>query len=237
MARERAAARERRDGAAEEEGVPVQVFLQPIADPSILGLYSFAGGATIVGAFLAGWYGSPQTPAHIAPFVALFGGVAQFVAALWGYRARDGLATILFGLWGSLWASYGVLYLLAASGLLRLPSGPFPELGLWFLVVAWITAPGVIAAAAVSWSLVATLAVGVAATATVGAGEFVGGGLLLVAGGWLLVIAGVLAWYTATAALLHFTFQRRILPGFETVYFRQAPPVSSGVGEPGVRRG
>ncbi len=232
-----AATRRRSDGTAEEDRVPVRVFLQPIADPTILGLYSFAGGATIVGAFLAGWYGTAQTPTQIAPFVALFGGIAQFVAGLWGYRARDGLATILFTLWGSLWASYGLLYLLVASGLLRVPIGPFPELGFWFLVVAWITAPGIVAAGATSWSLVATVAMGVAATAVVGAGEFAGSGRVLVAGGWLLVFAGVLAWYTASSVLLRFTFRRTVLPGFETRYFREAPPLSSGVGEPGVRRG
>ena len=39
-----------------------RAFLQPIAAPSILGLYAFAGSTFIVSAHLAGWYGGPDTP-------------------------------------------------------------------------------------------------------------------------------------------------------------------------------
>ncbi len=51
-----------------------QVFLQPIAAPSILGLYGFAGATFMVSAWMAGWYGDVNTPVYLAPFAALFGG-------------------------------------------------------------------------------------------------------------------------------------------------------------------
>lgn len=54
--------------------LPTQAFLQPIAAPSILGLYAFAGSTLIVAAELAGWYGDSQTALYLAPFAAAFGG-------------------------------------------------------------------------------------------------------------------------------------------------------------------
>ncbi|NED51990.1 hypothetical protein G3I24_13945, partial [Micromonospora aurantiaca] len=57
-----------------------RVFLQPIAAPSILGLFGFAGATMMVGAWQAGWYGNAATPLILWPFVLFFGGLAQFLA-------------------------------------------------------------------------------------------------------------------------------------------------------------
>lgn len=77
-----------------------RVYLQPIAPPSILGLYAFAGSTLTVAAGLAGWYGNSQT-ALFFPFAAAFGGVAQFAPGMWSYKARDTVATAMHGVWGS----------------------------------------------------------------------------------------------------------------------------------------
>jgi succinate-acetate transporter protein len=59
-----------------------RVMLQPIAAPSILGLFGFAGATFIVAANLAGWYGSETSPQYLFPFAAFFGGLAQFIAGM-----------------------------------------------------------------------------------------------------------------------------------------------------------
>ena len=41
---------------------PTRVGLQPIAAPSVLGWFAFAGATFIVAAWMAGWYGSPASP-------------------------------------------------------------------------------------------------------------------------------------------------------------------------------
>ena len=98
-------------------GFEPRIFLQPIAAPSILGLFGFAAATFIVAANLAGWYGNHTTsPLYLAPFAAVFGGVAQFMAGMWAYRARDGLATAMHGMWGSFWIAYGILNVLLATG-------------------------------------------------------------------------------------------------------------------------
>jgi succinate-acetate transporter protein len=78
-----------------------RVFLQPIAAPSILGLSGFAGATFMVAAHMAGWYGGATTNQYLFPFAATFGGLAQFAAGMWAFRARDGIATAMHGMWGS----------------------------------------------------------------------------------------------------------------------------------------
>jgi uncharacterized protein len=46
----------------------------------------------------AGWYGNDtSTPWVLFPFALAFGGIAQLLAGMWSYRARDGLATAMHG--------------------------------------------------------------------------------------------------------------------------------------------
>lgn len=48
------------------ERTPAQVFLQPLAAPSILGLYGFAGATFMVAANMAHWFGNSQTALFLA---------------------------------------------------------------------------------------------------------------------------------------------------------------------------
>ena len=50
------------------DGVATRVFLQPIAAPSILGLFGFAGATFIVASNMAGWWGTPTSGLALAPF-------------------------------------------------------------------------------------------------------------------------------------------------------------------------
>src|SRR3954453_23552940 len=146
---------------AEHDGndVAARVFLQPIAPPSILGLFGFAGATFMVAANMAGWYGTTGSNAYLWPFAAGFGGVAQFLAGMWAYRARDGLATAMHGMWGAFWIAFGILHLLAATHALVLPTAAFPELGYWFLALAVIPGFGTIAALGENLGITAVLGV------------------------------------------------------------------------------
>lgn len=73
----------------------VQIFLRPIAPPAALGLAGFAGSTFITSSWIASWWGGPESPLVFFPFVGLFGGVAQFIAALFGFLARDTLVTVM----------------------------------------------------------------------------------------------------------------------------------------------
>ncbi len=213
-----------------------RVYLQPIAPPSILGLYAFAGSTFIVAAHMAGWYGGPTTAYYLFPFAAIFGGVAQFTAGMWSYKARDGIATAMHGMWGSFWIGYGVLYAMFAVGVLTEPSGAFPALGYWFIALAAITFMGAVAAMAENFALamvLLTLALGSACAAV---GNLLGSHGWSVGAGWLFLISSWLAWYTASALML-LSVGKGFLPIGKAPRAKRAPGVALGEGEPGVKHG
>lgn len=207
------AARQNGSGDAREWQERTRVFLQPIAAPSILGLFGFAAATFMVAAQEIGWYGNATSGQYLFPFAAAFGGLAQFAAGMWAYRARDGLATAMHGMWGSFWIAYGVFYLLAATGALTLPaSGPFPELGFWFFTLAAITAVGALAALAEGLGLTITLATLAVGAAFFGIGDYTGTTGWIDAGGWVLIASAIAAFYTASAMMLEGAYGRVILP-------------------------
>jgi uncharacterized protein len=220
-----------------------RIFLQPIAAPSILGLFGFAGATFIVAAHAANWYGTTTSPEYLFPFAAMFGGLAQFLAGMWAYRARDGVATAMHGMWGSFWLAYGLLNLLAATGAITLPTGKFPELGYWFVALAVITALGAVAASAESVSLFTVLA-----SLAVGAGflavhYLTGTGWWETAGGWILIGSAIAATYTAGAMMIEGAWGRVLLPLGKLAKEPNIPgrrvtrPIEYEFAEPGVRQG
>ncbi|HEY1628605.1 MAG TPA: GPR1/FUN34/YaaH family transporter [Tepidisphaeraceae bacterium] len=189
-----------------------RIMLQPIAAPSILGLYGFAGATFIVATNMAGWYGNDHSANFLFPFAAFFGGLAQFTAGMWAYKARDAIATAMHGLWGAFWMGYGLLYLLFATGVIVEPHPVFTELGFWFIALGAITAMGAIAALGENLVLFAVLGT-LAAGSIVAACAFISGTApLKTTAGWLFVIAAIFAWYLASAMMFEASFKRVILP-------------------------
>ncbi len=216
---------------------PAQVFLQPIAAPSILGLYGFAGATFMVAARMAHWFGGPGSDIYLAPFAAVLGGLAQFIAGMWAYKARDGVATAMHGLWGSFWIAYGILNIGFASGALHEPQGAFPAFGFWFIVLAAITWAGAAAAAAENKVITAVLGF-LAGGCTLAAIGFLGGWeAVKIAGGWLFIVSAFIAWYAATGLMLESAFGHAVFPMGKTQHVREAPKFAPGIGEPGVMHG
>ena len=212
------------------------IWLQPVAAPSILGLYGFAGATFMVAAHMAHWFGGTQTDLVLWPFAAFFGGLAQFLAGMWAYRARDGVATAMHGTWGSFWMAYGVLWLLIGAGKVAIPAAgaAFPALGFWFIVLGAITWAGMAAATAES-SVITTVLGFLAAGSTISAiAELAGIEGLRILAGYLFIISALIAWYAATALMVNSAFGRTVM-GLGVK--RRDNELQSGLGEPGVLRG
>jgi uncharacterized protein len=221
----------------EEPLPPAQIYLQPVAPPSILGLYGFAGATFMVAAHMAGWFGNTMTDLYLAPFAAIFGGVAQFSAGMWSFKARDGLASAMHGTWGSFWIAYGLLELAFARGILTQPNGAFPALGFWFIVLAAITWMGTVAAGAESKALFSVLLF-LAAGSTVSAIAYLTGiAVLITVAGYLFIISAIIAWYTASALMLEGSFKHKVWALGKSQSAAAQPTLVPGRGEPGVIRG
>ncbi|EDU49628.1 predicted protein [Pyrenophora tritici-repentis Pt-1C-BFP] len=111
-----------------EQTPGIHIFLGPIAPPAALGLAGFAGSTWITSSYIANWWGSPESPTIFFPFVGLFGGLAQFIAGLYGFKARDTLAA------GAIPAHSVYTH--------------FPELASCFVILCIITWSGALAATA-----------------------------------------------------------------------------------------
>jgi hypothetical protein len=224
---------------------PPRVFLQPIAAPSILGLAGFAGATFIVASNLAGWWGTSTSPLALAPFAAMFGGLAQFMAGMWAYKARDAIATLAHGTWGSFWLAYLILNILVGTHVVAAPTPWYhnPEVGFWFFALAITTGIAMLGAMMESLALVAVLGT-LAAGSGILAGAFIYGshGWTQVAG-WVFVVSAGLAWYTVLAMLMAATSGRTILPMFKFKREANVPgrrpmePIQLDWAEPGVKMG
>lgn len=220
---------------AERRSAAARINLQPIAAPSILGLYGFAGATFIVAANFAGWYGGHDSALYLFPFAALFGGLAQFLAGMWAFKARDGLATAMHGTWGSFWLAFGLLYFLVLDGKIVAPGLLSPEMGYWFIVLAAITWMGALAAFAESAGFVCvlgTLAIGSTLEAIA---RLVGSGDVQIAAGYCFIISAIIAWWVASAMMFEEAYGHPVV-GVGKRRARQTS-VAIGVGEPGVIRG
>ncbi len=189
----------------------------------------------MVAANFAGWYGGPNTALYLFPFAALFGGVAQFLAGMWAFKARDGLATAAHGTWGSFWIAFGILNLLVLDGKIAAPALLSPEMGYWFIVLAAITWMCALAAFAENMGLVSVLGVLAIGSTLEAIARLIGNGGVHVAAGYAFIIAAILAWWVASAMMFEESYGHAIIGvGKKKVRDRN---VTLGIGEPGVIRG
>lgn len=236
---QRASERRSEASAAAEDGrSPAQTFLQPIAAPSILGLFGFAAATFMVSANLVGWYGNDTTTAVVlAPFAATFGGIGQIIAAVWGYKARDGIATAMHGAWGLFWLAFGILYLLIGTGALpSLTQLGEVAYGYWFAMLAAVTFAGALAAMRENLGLSAVLHALWIGAGLLAVGLMTGTPGWEIIGGYVLLLSALIAWYTATALMFR-GVGTPILPVGETRKAREKPDFDPGAAEPGVQHG
>lgn len=222
-----------------------RVFLQPIAAPSILGLYGFACATFMVTANLVGWYGTSASPLLIFPFATAAGGIAQGVAAIVAYKARDGLATAVHGIWAAFWLGYGFLNFMIALKLVPAPAphAAVPELGYWFFTLAAVTLVGMIASLGENLAITSVLAPLWVGVGFLGVFYTVGGTGWEKVGGYVTMASAITAFYAASALLLAGAFGRVIFPVGKYRKEANVPggqhtyPIQFELGEPGVKQG
>jgi succinate-acetate transporter protein len=222
-----------------------RIVVSPIAAPSILGLFGFFTATIMVGTNLAGWWGSDASGLSLWPFALMFGGVAQLLAAMWSYRARDGLATGVHGAWGSFWLAWGVMQILVMTGeMTAIPLGTVNiAFAMWFVPLCALTGMAAFASLAESMGLFTVLSTLAGGSGVFAAGLWAGNLTLDRIAGWLFVVSAAAAWYTASAMMIAGTTGRTVLPLGKWKADANVPlrepvrPIEFAAGEPGVKAG
>jgi hypothetical protein len=237
---------------AELERPAARIYLAPIAPPATLGLFGFFASTMVVSTWILGWWGSPVgSPPTMFEIAAMFGGLAQFAAGLWSFRARDYIGSALLTMWGTYWLGWGLLQLLAADKVVTIPPLDHPQAGfaIWFVPLCVFTSWGAIAAARENLPLFLVLATVGAGCGFVCGGFWTGSVTWIDVGAWLFVFGACFAWYTGAMLLLEYAWGRVILP-FGIVPGLMKPPVLANrpgarisrpveyaLGQPGTRHG
>jgi succinate-acetate transporter protein len=232
--------------AATESAPPLRVFLQPIAPPVTLGLWGFFGSTFVISTWILGWWGNPDSPTTFFVFNAASGGVAQFLAGLWSFRARDYIASALLTMWGTYWMAYGFLVGLSVAGFFTIPplTAPQPAFAIWFIPLGLFTLTGAVAALSKAgnfplFALLLTVGMG---CACVCGGFWTGSKGWIDVGAWLFIVGAGFAWYVAAMTLLLSAWRRVILPLGKFGRAGNVPgrpfefPSEYVHGEPGVRQ-
>lgn len=223
------------------------IVLSPVAAPSVLGLFGFAAATFMVATNFAGWYGNTETPLILFPFALTAGGIAQFLAGMWAYRARDAVATAVHGMWGSFWIAYGLYSLLIAVGALppvsvsATAAGAF---GFWFVVMAAFTWVAAAAASTENMALTGFLVFLAAGSTLLAIGLLAALPAVVLVGAYLMIISAIVAWYLAAAMMLETSFKRAVLPigkrqprMISSTLAQYSHPIEYEAGEPGVKVG
>jgi succinate-acetate transporter protein len=233
------------------EAPPARVYLAPIAPPATLGLFGFFASTMVVSTWLLGWWGTPTgSPPTMFEVAATFGGLAQFAAGLWSFRARDYVGSALLTMWGTYWMAWGLLQLLIVVHLVNaVPiDQPQPGFAVWFVPLAVFTTWGAIAAIRENVPLFTVLLTVGVGSGFVCVGFWIGGVTWIKIGAWLFVIGACAAWYTGAMLLLEYSWNRIVLPFGVIPGLMKLPtaanvpgarigaPIEYALGQPGARR-
>ena len=186
-----------------------------VGDAVPLGLASFASATFTVSAVNAGWFGDPLIGLiAAAPILFIFGGISQYIAAMWAFRKGNTFAATTFGSFGAFNTLFAIIILLIAAGTIPLGTvaGNY-TVGTTLAMFALIAGYLAFAATGVSRVLVGVLGFLCAAYALLAAGFFVGPpNAAITAGGYAGIASSLLAFYASAAIVINSATRREVVP-------------------------
>ncbi len=186
-----------------------------VGDPVPLGLAAFAAATFTFGAVCAGWVGG-FLPGLITavPVMLIFGGIAQFITAMWAYRKGQTFAATAFGAFGALYAVLSLIAYMSANGTLPLGSVPGnATVGITLAMFALIAAYLAFAALGLNTVLVGAYGSLAVSLALLCAGFFAGvANPAIMVGGYVALVSGLIAFYASAATVVNSIMEREVLP-------------------------
>jgi succinate-acetate transporter protein len=195
-----------------------------VADAAPLGLAAFAATTFTIGSAEAGWstivsggVGGAVTTAFIAtvPMLIIFGGIAQFIAAMWSFRKGSTFWATFLGVFGALYATLGLgLFLVGSTSIIVSIATPDVAAGVAVAMFAFIAAYLTWAAMGESSVMVWVTGFLTVSLALLSAALFIGPGAFFVvwAAGYAAIVSALVAFYASAAIVINSTMQREVLP-------------------------
>lgn len=183
-----------------------------IANPAALGLGGFALTTFLLSVFNAGDYLiNHQLEPVVLPVGLFYGGLAQFLAGMWEFRANNVFGATAFTSYGAFWMSFAayvhlILPQIKFLGNVKKATGLF-LLG-WFIFTLIMN----IAAVKVSRFLFLLFSILNITFLLLIIGNLANYPLLINIGGWFGIVTSIIAWYGCAATVINATFKKQILP-------------------------
>ncbi len=192
------------------------------ADPGPLGLAAFAGTTFALSMVNSGLVGDKSLVGGgllplIAALALAYGGIAQFAAGLWEFRAGNTFGAVAFCSYGAFWISF--YFVVQAAGSVaknELFSGLGLYLWMWgvFTVYMFIASLRTTGAIALVFLLltITFIILGIGNSSLAGGTSVTNGTIKL--GGYVGIATALAAWYASFAAVINSTFGRVVAPVF-----------------------
>jgi succinate-acetate transporter protein len=186
-----------------------------VGESAPLGLLGFATATFTVSAINAGWYPNQAlTLMYAIPILLVFGGIAQFIAAMWSYRKGDTFGATAFGSFGAFNSTFALYLWMLHTHTLSATGPGAPTTGIWIGAFAFIAFFLAVAALSRNLALVGVLFFLGLTYGFLSVAAFVGqhNGFLTLWGGYAGIISSVLAFFTAMGMVINSNFRRALVP-------------------------
>jgi succinate-acetate transporter protein len=181
------------------------------ANPAPLGLYGFGISTAVlsfVNANIIG--GGPATYPIVLGLAIAFGGIAQFFAGMWEFRAGNGFGAVAFSSFGAFWLSF---FVLVSFNITQLPAHEVnAALGLWLIVWGVFTACLFLCTFASARAIQLLFLLLTATFILLGIGQNGGHTNVVHIGGYVGIATAAVAVYIATAELMKGVYGHSMLP-------------------------
>src|SRR3954452_12730688 len=187
---------------AKETTTPPTAAAMSIADPAPLGLAAFALTTFVLSFFNAGIVSDAGEPIVLGLALA-YGGFAQLLGGMWGFRNNNTFGATAFTSYGAFWLSFWAFNQFFAS---KVPTANVGDaVGLYLIAWGIFTAYMFIASLRTTMAVATVFALLAITFIVLGIGEAGGSSGVAKAGGWIGIVTAIVAWYASFAGVTNST--------------------------------
>jgi len=181
-----------------------------LGNPGPLGLGGFALTTFVLSVFNTGVFLDPTLESVVLPLALFYGGLAQFIAGVFEFRAPNTFGATAFCSYGAFWWSFAAYVKYVAPGL----NADTAHQATGLFLLAWLIFTTYMFVASLRVSKVVTLVFFflVFAFLLLAIGAFSGNAGCTKAGGWIGIICAFCAWYGSAAVVINSTWNRTVFP-------------------------